>query len=129
MSSFRLYFGLAAFAGFSGVGLGAFGAHALRDKLEPLAMSVYKTGVEYQMWHALALALIAIQIQSAGPSRLLLWAARLMACGIVLFSGSLYCLSITGVHRLGMLTPFGGAAFLVAWLMLGIYSCRFRGKN
>ena len=129
MSTFRLYFALAALAGFSGVGFGAFGAHALREQLAPQAMSIYKTAVDYQMWHALALAMIAMQIRSVGSSGLLLWAARFMSCGIILFSGSLYALSMTGIHRLGLLTPFGGTAFLVGWLMLGLYACRYNGKN
>ncbi len=129
MPSFQRYLGFAAASGFTGVGLGAFGAHGLRDTLEPLAMSIYKTGVDYQMWHALALGLIAILVRSDTGSGLLVWAARLMLSGIILFSGSLYLLSLTGIRWLGAITPFGGTAFLLAWLLLGIYSCQLFGKE
>ncbi|MGH8550402.1 MAG: DUF423 domain-containing protein [Methylococcales bacterium] len=129
MPSFPRYLGFAALFGFIGVGMGAFGAHALRDTLDPAAMSVYKTGVDYQMWHALALGMVAILIRADIRSGLLIWAARLLSCGILLFSGSLYLLSMTGMRWPGAITPFGGTAFLAAWLLLAMYSYQFVGKK
>ncbi|MGR9107614.1 MAG: DUF423 domain-containing protein [Gammaproteobacteria bacterium] len=128
MSSFQRYFGMAALCGFGGVAFGAFGAHALRHTLQPAAIAIYKTGVEYQMWHALALGLVAVLIRSDERSLLLLWAARLMFSGIIFFSGSLYLLSTTGMRGFGLITPFGGVSFLVAWLLLVIYCYQSLGK-
>jgi uncharacterized membrane protein YgdD (TMEM256/DUF423 family) len=113
---------LAAIAGFTGVAMGAFGAHALKAILSENLMDVYKTAVSYQMWHALALGLIAAQ-----PfSRRLYWAGCLMAVGIVLFSGSLYLLAILNYSWLGMITPIGGICFLLAWGLLAydVYKIR-----
>ncbi|MGH8475737.1 MAG: DUF423 domain-containing protein, partial [Methylococcales bacterium] len=92
-----------------------------------LSMEVYRTAVDYHMAHALALAVVAMVLRSDGRSRFLIWSARLMGCGIVLFSGSLYLLSMTGVSWLGAITPFGGTAFLAAWAFLAIHS--FRNLN
>lgn len=129
MTSFARYLGFAALFGLSGVAMGAFGAHALRDTLDPQAMSIYKTGVDYQMWHALALGAIAQLMRADTGSGLLKGSARLMSLGILLFSGSLYLLSVTGIRWLGAITPFGGSAFLLAWLLLAIYSYQLVGKN
>jgi uncharacterized membrane protein YgdD (TMEM256/DUF423 family) len=129
MSSFSRYLGLTALFGFAGVGMGAFGAHALRDTLDPVSMSIYKTGVDYQMWHALVLGLVAVLMRMDTESALLIWTARLMVSGIFLFSGSLYLLSMTGIRWLGAITPFGGAAFLAGWLLLASYSYHFVGKD
>jgi uncharacterized membrane protein YgdD (TMEM256/DUF423 family) len=102
---------IAAIAGFTAVAMGAFGAHALKSVLSEHNIEVYKTAVNYHMWHALALGLIALM-----PStRLLRIAGWLFLSGIVLFSGSLYLLAILNISWLGMVTPFGGIAFLMAW--------------
>jgi uncharacterized membrane protein YgdD (TMEM256/DUF423 family) len=109
---------LAAFFGFTGVGLGAFAAHGLKSRLTPEYLAIFHTGVTYQLVHTLALlgvALLATQI----PGRLVTWAGASFAIGILLFSGSLYVLTLTGVSKLGIITPFGGLAFLVGWLCLG----------
>ncbi|MCS5566320.1 MAG: DUF423 domain-containing protein [Methylococcales bacterium] len=124
MPSCRRYLCLAALSAFTGVAFGAFGAHGLRDVLDSYHLAVYKTGVEYQMWHALGLGLIATWMRSDPESPRLLWAARLMFFGILVFSGSLYLLSLTGIRWFGAITPFGGMAFLVAWLLLAIHSCK-----
>jgi uncharacterized membrane protein YgdD (TMEM256/DUF423 family) len=105
---------LAAVAGFSGVAMGAFGAHALKTVLSEHFMDVYKTAVSYQMWHALALALIAV----LPASRRLHWVGCFFGAGIVLFSGSLYLLAIFNISWLGMITPLGGVCFLLAWGLL-----------
>ncbi|ALI01042.1 DUF423 domain-containing protein [Pseudomonas sp. FW306-02-F02-AA] len=114
---------LAAFFGFTGVGLGAFAAHGLKARLSAEYLAIFHTGVTYQLVHTLALlgvALLAVQI----PGRLITWAGVSFALGILLFSGSLYLLTLTGVSKLGIVTPFGGLAFLVGWLCLGIAAWR-----
>lgn len=105
---------LAALAGFTGVAMGAFGAHGLKPILSEHYLDVYKTAVNYQMWHALLLAVVAMLPQQ----RLLTWTAWSLVAGIVLFSGSLYVLAISKIGWLGMITPFGGLAFLLAWGLL-----------
>jgi uncharacterized membrane protein YgdD (TMEM256/DUF423 family) len=114
---------LAAFFGFTGVALGAFAAHGLKQRLSPEYLEVFHTGVTYQLFHTLALlavALLAVHL----PGRLLGWAGVLFAVGILLFSGSLYALTLSGIGQLGIITPFGGLAFLVGWLCLGIAAWR-----
>ena len=110
----------AAISGFTGVAFGAFGAHGLRDVLSADMLRVYKTGVDYHMWHALALGLIALLQRQIPADKILCWAGCLMIAGIIIFSGSLYLLSITGMRWLGAITPLGGLAFLSAWLLLAI---------
>ncbi|WP_446809690.1 DUF423 domain-containing protein [Methylomonas sp. 2BW1-5-20] len=105
---------LAAVGGFVGVAMGAFGAHGLKHLLSEHLLDVYKTAVSYQMWHVLVLALIAVLPEH----KLLCWAGWLLVAGIVLFSGSLYLLAIFNIGWLGMITPFGGLAFLAAWGLL-----------
>ena len=97
--------------------LGAFGAHGLKAKLAPEMMAVYQTAVQYHMWHALGLAIIALALPQWPHLTLLRWAAWLMVLGVVLFSGSLYALALTEIKMLGAITPFGGLAFIIAWIM------------
>ncbi|HJR31477.1 MAG TPA: DUF423 domain-containing protein [Pseudomonas sp.] len=114
---------LAAFFGFTGVALGAFAAHGLKNRLGAEYLAIFHTGVTYQLVHTLALlgvALLATQI----PGRLITWAGASFAIGILLFSGSLYLLTMTGVSKLGIVTPFGGLAFLVGWFCLGLAAWR-----
>jgi uncharacterized membrane protein YgdD (TMEM256/DUF423 family) len=114
---------LASFFGFTGVALGAFAAHGLKNRLTPEYLAIFHTGVTYHLVHALALlgvALLATQI----PGRLVTWAGASFAVGILLFSGSLYVLTLTGVSKLGIITPFGGLAFLSGWLCLGLAAWR-----
>ncbi|TBN44874.1 DUF423 domain-containing protein [Pseudomonas sp. BGI-2] len=114
---------LAAFFGFTGVALGAFAAHGLKNRLTPEYLAIFHTGVTYQLVHTLALlgvALLATQI----PGRLISWAGASFAIGILLFSGSLYLLTLTGFSKLGIITPFGGLAFLVGWFCLGLAAWR-----
>lgn len=114
---------LAAFFGFTGVALGAFAAHGLKNRLTPEYLTIFHTGVTYQLVHTLALfgvALLATQIQG----RLITWAGLSFTVGIVLFSGSLYLLTMTGISKLGIITPFGGLAFLVGWICLGLAAWR-----
>jgi uncharacterized membrane protein YgdD (TMEM256/DUF423 family) len=118
----RLFITFAALSGCLAVGLGAFGAHALRDRLSADSLQVFQTGVSYQMYHALALLAVGILLArfSSQGSTWLSIAGWLFLTGSVLFSGSLYLLSLTGITWLGAITPLGGLAFLLAWLALAI---------
>ncbi|MGC5699459.1 DUF423 domain-containing protein [Pseudomonas sp. NFXW11] len=114
---------LAAFFGFTGVALGAFAAHGLKNRLSTEYLAIFHTGVTYQLVHALALfgvALLATQL----PGRLVAWAGGAFTLGILLFSGSLYLLTLTGTSKLGIITPFGGVAFLTGWFLLGLAAWR-----
>jgi uncharacterized membrane protein YgdD (TMEM256/DUF423 family) len=102
------------------VALGAFGAHGLRGRIDDYSMSVYERAVMYHFFHALGLLAVSMMPSRAG----LKWVAWLLVAGIVLFSGSLYVLAITGVRTLGAITPFGGVAFIAAWIVLAISSWR-----
>ncbi|RAP75469.1 DUF423 domain-containing protein [Paenibacillus montanisoli] len=99
------------------VALGAFGAHGLKDRLTEEMLNVFETGVRYHMYHAIGLFLLALAAERVGQERGIRWAARLMHIGIFLFSGSLYALSLSDTKALGIITPFGGLAFIVAWGM------------
>ncbi|RCS30510.1 DUF423 domain-containing protein [Rhodanobacter denitrificans] len=113
---------LVGIAGASAVLLGAFGAHALRGVLDARGLELWHTAVSYQMWHALALATTAGL--GRGRSRRLAMAA--FAVGIVLFSGSLYALALGASRWVGIITPFGGLAFVAGWLALGWTLCTRR---
>lgn len=106
-----------AVAAFIGVGFGAFGAHGLKGRLSPDLLTVFETGVRYQMYHALAILLTAAA-RTRLDSRLIRVAGWLFTAGIVLFSGSLYVLALTGVTTAGMVTPLGGVALLAGWASL-----------
>ena len=116
---------VAAVAGFLAVGLGAFAAHGLRNVLSAEYLTVFQTGVHYQMVHALALLAVAMLL-AKNPARSLRIAAWGFTLGILLFSGSLYALTLSGVRSLGMITPFGGVAFLVGWAALAWFAWRSR---
>ena len=119
----RTFLLVGAFAGCVGVALGAFGAHGLRTRLSAEMLAVFETGVRYQMYHALAILVVAL-----AAARLDGWLIRaagwLFTTGIVLFSGSLYALALSGVTWLGAVTPVGGLAFLAAWGCLVIAALR-----
>ncbi len=103
---------------FVAVGAGAFGAHALRGRLDPSLAAVWQTAVQYQFWHALGLFGVGVLLRLEPARRGLAAAGWLLVCGIALFSGSLYAMALTGVRSLGMVTPFGGVALLAAWATL-----------
>jgi uncharacterized membrane protein YgdD (TMEM256/DUF423 family) len=113
----RHFIGIGAVSAFLAVAAGAFGAHALRDLVSPDRLAVWETGARYQMYHALGLMVVAYVVaqKDAGPPRLAGW---LFVAGTVLFSGSLYLLTLTGITLLGAITPLGGVAFLAGWLAL-----------
>ena len=111
-----LFFKIAALCGGLSVAFGAFGAHGLKDKLSPEMLAVFQTGVTYQMWHALALLFCAFLLQQKIISSTV--PAWLFVVGIILFSGSLYILALSGVKQWGMVTPLGGLSFLLGWTVL-----------
>ena len=121
----RLFLLLAAFSGFTSVALGAFAAHGLRHQLSPESLAVFQTGVQYQQLHTLALLAVALLLQRQA-GRLLIISGGLFVAGMLLFSGSLYALTLTGIGKLGIITPFGGVAFLLGWLLLGLSVWRQR---
>lgn len=113
---------LSAFSAMLAVAMGAFGAHGLKQVLSPDMLAVYKTAVNYQMWHALGLGLIAVCRYWMADAKLLRWAGWLMFVGILLFSGSLYLLTLLNLKWLGIVTPIGGVAFILAWLLLALFA-------
>lgn len=116
MSLDRLFLAIAAVLGGTAVASGAFASHALRDALSERLLGVFETGVRYQMYHALALLIVALLLQRAEtPSPGLLVAGWSFIVGVVIFSGSLYALSLSQVKILGAVTPLGGVALLVGW--------------
>lgn len=113
----RLFAFIGAVSAFIAVAAGAFGAHALRQRLPSDFLSIFEVGVRYQMYHALGLLGIAWAM-TRWPHSALVTAGWLFIIGTLLFSGSLYALSLSGVRWLGAITPFGGLAFLAGWLLL-----------
>ena len=112
----RVFFGLGALSALISVAAGAFGAHALRERLAPDLLAVFETGARYQMYHALGLLAVAWAVgRWPGPASAAGW---LFVAGTVLFSGSLYLLALTGHRWLGAITPLGGVAFLAGWAAL-----------
>lgn len=101
-----------------GVILGAFGAHGLKNKLTPDLLAVYQTGVEYHLYHALGLILVGVLINQFPQVAGLHTGGWLLLAGIVIFSGSLYVLAISGIRWLGAITPIGGTAFIAGWLWI-----------
>ncbi len=113
----RLFFALGALSAGLAVALGAFGAHALKSRLAPEMLAVFETGVRYQMAHALALLAVAWAC-TRWPGTAVTASGWLFVAGTLLFSGSLYALSLSGVRWLGAITPLGGVAWLVGWACL-----------
>ncbi|MBK8060040.1 MAG: DUF423 domain-containing protein [Gemmatimonadetes bacterium] len=121
----RLFLIIAAFSGAVSVGAGAFGAHALRARLEPRLLEVFQTGAQYQMYHALAMVGVA-WVASRWPGSLSTASGWLFVAGTVLFSGSLYAMALTGVRALGAITPLGGVCFIAGWVALALAVMRER---
>ena len=113
----RLFFGIGSLSAAVAVALGAFGAHALKARLDANLLAVFETGVRYQMAHALALLAVAWAC-TRWPGSLVVASGWLFIAGTVLFSGSLYALSLSGLRWFGAITPLGGVAWLAAWLCL-----------
>lgn len=117
----KIFLMLAAILGGIAVGAGAFASHALKASLSEKALEIFETGVRYQMYHALALLAVGVlltQFEVSPP--VLITAGVSFIAGVVIFSGSLYALSLTGIKWLGAITPLGGVAFLVGWIALAV---------
>lgn len=114
----RLWITIGAAYGFLAVALGAFGAHALKQRLSVEMLAVWRTGVEYHFYHALALILLGL-IARQTPSPMLNASGACFAAGVLLFSGSLYALALSDIRILGAITPLGGLLFLAGWVLLG----------
>ena len=118
----KLFLLLGSVSGFLSVALGAFGAHALKEKLDEYSLGIFHTGVTYQTTHALALVLVALLLKWYPDSSGLVWAGWCFAAGTVIFSGSLYTLAMTGIKVLGAITPIGGVLFLAGWALLAFHA-------
>ena len=120
----RTFFIIASLLGSLAVAFGAFGAHALRDRVEASLLANYQTGVTYMFYHVLALFVVAWAITRWPSSNLPVWAGWLFITGIVIFTGSLVLMAFTGQRWLGAITPIGGVAFIAAWLLLAVAAWR-----
>ncbi|MEH7123325.1 DUF423 domain-containing protein [Bacillus sp. JJ1503] len=121
----KLFIIIGALNAFLSVALGAFGAHGLEKVVEPKYLEIWKTGVQYQMFHATGLLVIGILLGKMPANALLSWSGWMMLIGIILFSGSLYVLSVTQISVLGAITPLGGVSFLAAWVLLIIAAVKY----
>lgn len=121
----RIFLMLGSISGFLAVAAGAFGAHALQSQLSPDMLEVWKTAAHYQLVHSVMVVVAGVAGFSRA-SRALLWAGWLFVVGVVLFSGSLYALALTGMRVLGAVTPFGGLCFLGGWLALVVYASQIK---
>ncbi len=119
----KLFLSIGALLGGIAVALGAFGAHGLKKIVPPETVNTFQTGVQYQMYHAIALIAVAIIFEKF-PGKLMIWAGACFCIGILLFSGSLYLLTLlkatgkVGLEGVGIITPFGGLFFIAGWLLL-----------
>jgi len=129
LATARLFLFLGALNAALAVGLGAFGAHVLKARLSAPLLQTYQTGATYHFYHALGLLIAAILLARQPSSLLLRGAGWLLFAGIVLFSGSLYALSLSGIRGFGAITPFGGTAFILGWLLMAFASLRFRADG
>ena len=116
-NTINLIIAFGAFNAFVAVAAGAFASHGLKDILSVEYLNTFKTAADYQMMHGIGLILISL-LNKLDTNRCNLAAAAFMFAGIILFSGSLYVLTLTGIKWLGIITPFGGLCFLIAWLTL-----------
>lgn len=117
---FKLFISLGSINALIAVALGAFGAHALKNRLTADMLNIFETGVQYHFYHALGLLAIGLIATHLPQSSLVKWSGWLMFFGVLVFSGSLYILAVTGIKWLGAITPIGGTAFIVAWGLLAL---------
>ena len=121
---FRVFLACGAISAFLAVAAGAFGAHALRARLSDELLSSFETAARYQMFHALALVMVALSLAAGSANRLVVVSGWLFIAGTLLFSGSLYLLSLTGQRWLGAITPLGGVAWLIGWALIAYTAIR-----
>jgi len=119
---------LGALNGFISVACGAFGAHVLEGMIEPKLLDNWQTAVRYEMFHAAGLLIIGLLNMKFQESKLIKWAGWLMFSGIVVFSGSLFAYSLTGIKKFGAITPIGGFLFLASWILIMIVAKKFSQK-
>lgn len=124
----RLFLLLAALGGLSGVALGAFGAHALSARMPPPLLDVFHTAVDYQLWHVASLLAVALLLQRSPDSLLLKLSGGFLVLGILLFSGSLYLMTLAGL-KLGIVTPIGGVCLMLGWLCMGLFAWRLPARK
>lgn len=124
----RIWLVVGAISAGVAVAAGAFGAHALRSRLSPTDLATFETGARYQMYHALALLAVGL-VALRAPSAAATAAGWCFVIGTMLFSGSLYLLTLTGPRWLGAITPLGGVAFLAGWGALAMAALRIRGEG
>ena len=120
MRTMRIWLFIAGIMGALAVLCGAFAAHGLATRLDENARAVFETGARYHMYHALAIGLAAFAMRGGQAEVRARAAAMLFLIGILLFSGSLYLLALTGMTALGFVTPFGGIAFVAGWILLAL---------
>ena len=120
----RIFLTIASMFGGISVVFGAFASHALKDRLSDKSLAIWETGTKYQMYHALALMLVAILLSRFPNSTLLIVSGYAFTAGVFIFSGSLYALTLTGIKWLGAITPIGGLAFIIGWLCLALATWR-----
>lgn len=116
---------LGAINAFLAVALGAFGAHGLEGRVEQKYLEIWKTGVTYQMFHATGLLIVGVLLGRLPANALLSWSGWMMVIGIILFSGSLYVMTLTKISILGAITPLGGLSFLVAWILIVVAAVKY----
>jgi len=123
----QIFMGVAAILAGLAVAAGAFASHALKEQLTEPALAIFETAAKYQMYHALALLLVALLLSCTETAQIpLIVAGWTFIAGIAIFSGSLYALSLSGIKLLGAITPLGGAAFLVGWGSIAIAAWNFQ---
>ena len=115
----KTFFVIGALSAGLSVLLGAFGAHALRDRLTPQLLETFETGVRYEIYHAFAILVVAFAL-TRWSSNFISYAGWLFIIGTIIFSGSLYLLALTGTRWLGAITPLGGVAFIIGWILLAV---------
>lgn len=115
---FKLFTSIGSLSALAAVLLGAFGAHALKGRLSADMLEIFQTGVQYHFYHALGLILVGLVACHLPDSNWLKWSGWTMFAGILVFSGSLYILALTGIKWLGAITPIGGTAFIISWILL-----------
>lgn len=115
----KTFFIIGAISAGVSVMLGAFGAHALRERLTPQLLETFETGVRYEIYHAFAILVVAL-VLARWPSNLVGYAGWLFIIGTLIFSGSLYLLALTDTRWLGAITPLGGVAFIAGWILLAV---------
>ena len=125
----KLFISLGAFNAFIAVAAGAFAAHSIKNSLSESYLATFRTAAEYQFYHALGLIIIGILLSNEYKQSTVI-SGWIMLTGIILFSGSLYTLSLTGTRWLGMITPIGGLCFLISWLTIAVSYLQFsRGQS